>query len=79
MVIINCLKFYFLAVVLKDLYLPLEYIIEITTIFHAIVCIKLHDIDSKLIVGGIKCFNRSSSGLSIRNYGFRSSVLLLLE
>jgi hypothetical protein len=72
MVIISCLKFYFLIIILKDLYFFLEYIIEITIIFHAIVYIKL-------IIGGIRCFNRSSSGLSIRNYRFRSSILLLLE
>jgi hypothetical protein len=79
MVIISCLKSYFLVIVPKDLYLPLEYIIKVTAIFHAIVYIKLHDIDNKLIVGGIKYFNRSSSGPPIRNYRFRSSILLLLE
>jgi hypothetical protein len=78
-VVVNYLKSYFLVVVPKDLYLPLEYIIEVTIIFHVIVYIKLHDINSKLIVGGMRCFNRSNSGPLIRNYRFRSSVLLLLE
>jgi hypothetical protein len=78
-VVISYLKSYFLVVIPKNLYLPLEYIIKITVVFHAIVYIKLHDIDSKLVVGGIRCFNRSSSGPSIRNYRFRSSILLLLE
>jgi hypothetical protein len=78
-VVISCLKSYFLVIVPKDLYLPLEYIIEVAVIFHTIICIKFYDIDSKLIVGGIRYFNRFSSGLSIRNYRFRSSVLLLLE
>jgi hypothetical protein len=50
MVVISCLKSYFLVIIPKDLYLPLEYIIEITIIFYAIVCIKLHDIDSKFII-----------------------------
>jgi hypothetical protein len=50
MVIINCLKSYFLVVIPKDLYFPLEYIIKITIIFHTIVCIKLHNIDNKFVV-----------------------------
>jgi hypothetical protein len=77
-VVINYLKFYFLAIVPKNLYFFLEYIIEVIIIFHAIVYIKLHDIDNKLIVRSIMYFNRSSSGPPIRNYRFRSSILLLL-
>jgi hypothetical protein len=50
MVVISCLKSYFLAIVPKDLYLPLEYIIEVATIFYAIVYIKLHDIDNKFVI-----------------------------
>jgi hypothetical protein len=50
MVVINYLKFYFLAIIPKELYLPLEYIIEIIIIFHAIVYIKLHDIDNKFVI-----------------------------
>jgi hypothetical protein len=50
MVVINYLKSYFLVIVPKDLYLPLEYVIEVAAIFHAIVYIKLHDIDNKFIV-----------------------------
>jgi hypothetical protein len=49
-VLISCLKSYFLPIVPKDLYLPLEYIIEVAAIFHIIVYIKLHDIDSKFII-----------------------------
>jgi hypothetical protein len=79
MVIISCFKSYFLVVVPKDLYFPLEYIIEVAVIFYAIIYIKLYDINSKLVVGWMKCFNRSSSGPLIRNYRFRSSILLLLE
>jgi hypothetical protein len=50
MVVISCLKSYFLVIVPKDLYLPLEYIIEVTAIFHTIVCIKLYNIDNKFVV-----------------------------
>jgi hypothetical protein len=50
MVVISCLKSYFLVIILKDLYLLLEYIIKIIIIFHTIVCIKLHDIDSKFVI-----------------------------
>jgi hypothetical protein len=78
-VVINCLKSYFLVIIPKYLYFLLEYIIEVTIVFYIIVYIKLYDIDSKLVVRRIKYFNRSSSGLSIRNYRFRSSILLLLE
>jgi hypothetical protein len=49
-VIISCLKSYFLVIVPKDLYFPLEYIIEIIIIFYTIVCIKLYDINSKFII-----------------------------
>jgi hypothetical protein len=78
-VVVSCLKSYFLVVIPKNLYLPLEYIIEVIVVFYTIVYIKLYDINNKLIIRGIRCFNRSSSGPLIRNYGFRSSILLLLE
>ena len=50
MVVINYLKSYFLVIVPKDLYLPLEYVIEVAAIFYAIICIKLYNIDSKFII-----------------------------
>jgi hypothetical protein len=50
MVVISCLKSYFLIVVLKDLYLPLEYIIEVAAIFYIIVCIKFYDIDNEFVI-----------------------------
>jgi hypothetical protein len=50
MVIISCLKSYFLIIVLKDLYFFLEYIIEVAIVFHIIVYIKLYNIDSKFVV-----------------------------
>jgi hypothetical protein len=50
MVIINCLKSYFLVVIPKDLYLPLEYIIEVIIIFYVIIYIKFYNIDSKFVV-----------------------------
>jgi hypothetical protein len=50
MVIISCLKSYFLVIIPKDLYLPLEYVIEIAAIFYTIICIKFHDIDSKFVI-----------------------------
>jgi hypothetical protein len=50
MVIISCLKSYFLVIVPKDLYLFLEYVIKVIAIFHAIVCIKLYDINSEFVI-----------------------------
>jgi hypothetical protein len=50
MVIISCLKSYFLVVILKDLYFFLEYIIKIIIIFYTIVCIKLHNINNKFVI-----------------------------
>jgi hypothetical protein len=78
MVVVSYFKFYFLVIIPKDLYFLLEYVIEVAVIFHIIVYIKFYNIDSKFVVGGIRCFNRSSSGPLIKNYKFRSSILLLL-
>jgi hypothetical protein len=50
MVVISCLKFYFLVIILKDLYLPLEYIIKVVIIFYTIVYIKFYNIDNKFVI-----------------------------